>query len=187
MDFSLTTGASAHCAWSIGDGGQTTAFVAGEGTTAHSTTITGLSADTKAVNEVYVRCDSGTGWPLHLRYRALPAVNLGYPRSGNLWSSWEVQKNGGIPHCARIPLWLVDVSCRTKTVKWGFERGQTRATIQDPPKTVDTSLCGSRCDAHGKSWQTWTADKTRLDSAARRVIWKPPDLSSAICNPSSRA
>jgi hypothetical protein len=106
VDFSLTTGAPTHCAWSIGDAGQTTAFVVGEGATAHSTTITGLSADTKVVNEVYVRCDSGTGWPLHLRYRALPAANLGYPRIGNLWGSWEVQKNGGIPHCARIPLWL---------------------------------------------------------------------------------
>jgi hypothetical protein len=106
VDFSLTTGAPAHCAWSIGDAGQITAFVAGEGTTAHSTTVTGLSPDTKVVNEVYVRCDSGTGWPLHLRYRALPAVNLGYPRIGNLWGSWEVQKSGGIPHCARIPLWL---------------------------------------------------------------------------------
>jgi len=30
VDFKLTTGASAHCAWSIGDGGQTTAFVAGD-------------------------------------------------------------------------------------------------------------------------------------------------------------
>ena len=50
------------------------------------------------VNELFVRCESGTGWPLHLRYRALPTVNLGFPRTGNLWGSWEVEKNGGIPH-----------------------------------------------------------------------------------------
>jgi hypothetical protein len=106
VDFSLTTGAPAHCTWSIGDAAQVTAFAVGEGTTAHGTTIVGLSADTKVVNEVYVRCDSGTGWPLHLRYRALPAVNPSYPRIGNLWGSWEVQKSGGIPHCARIAMWL---------------------------------------------------------------------------------
>lgn len=106
VDFSLATGAPAHCAWSIGDVAQTTAFATGEGTTAHGTTISGLSPDTKVVNEVFVRCDSGTGWPLHLRYRALPAVNPSFPRIGNLWGSWEVQKNGGIPHCARIDLWL---------------------------------------------------------------------------------
>jgi len=106
VDFTLTTGAAAHCAWSIGDVAQTTPFATGEGTTVHSTTITGLSPDTKVVNEVFVRCDSGTGWPLHVRYRALPAANASFPRIGNLWGSWEVQKDGGIPHCARIDLWL---------------------------------------------------------------------------------
>ena len=106
LDFSLRTGAPAHCGWSIGDTAQTTTFTHGEGTTVHSTTFTGLSSDTTVINEIYVRCDSGTGWPLHLRYRDLPAVNPGFPRVGNLWGSWEVQKSGGIPHCARIPLWL---------------------------------------------------------------------------------
>ena len=106
VDFTFTTGAPARCTWSISDTAQTTAFTQGEGTSSHRTTFAGLSADTKVVNEIFVRCDGGTGWPLHLRYRALPAVNLGYPRTGNLWGSWEVQKNGGIPHCSRIDLWL---------------------------------------------------------------------------------
>ena len=106
VDFTLRTGAPARCGWSLGSATQTTAFASGEGTTAHGTTFTGLSPDTTVINEIYVTCDSGTGWPLHLRYRVLPAVNPGFPRIGNLWGSWEVQKHGGIPHCARIPLWL---------------------------------------------------------------------------------
>jgi hypothetical protein len=106
LDFTLATGSAAHCTWTIGSSGNAIAFPGGEGTKTHSATFTGLSTDTSVVNEIYVTCDSGTGWPLHLRYRDLPPVNPGFPRIGNLWGSWEVEKNGGVPHCARIPLWL---------------------------------------------------------------------------------
>jgi len=106
VDFSMQTGAPARCTWSLGSGGTSVNFTGGEGTTAHTATFTGLSIDTTVVNEVYVTCDAGSDWPLHLRYRDLPSVNPSFPRVGNLWGSWEVQKNGGISHCARIPLWL---------------------------------------------------------------------------------
>ena len=106
LDFTLLTGSPARCTWTLGSSGTGNAFSDGEGAKTHSATFTGLSTDTTVVNEIYVTCDSGTGWPLHLRYRDLPSVNPGFPRIGNLWGSWEVQKNGGIPHCARIPLWL---------------------------------------------------------------------------------
>ena len=102
----MATGSPAHCTWALGSSGAPNAFSGGEGTNAHYATLTGLSTDTSLVNEIYVTCDSGTGWPLHLRYRDLPSVNPGFPRIGNLWGSWEVEKNGGIAHCARIPLWL---------------------------------------------------------------------------------
>ena len=104
--FTMQTAAPARCTWSLGSGGLSVNFAGGEGTTAHTATFTGLSTDTTVVNEIYVTCDAGAGWPLRLRYRDLPSVNPGFPRVGNLWGSWEVQKNGGIPHCARIPLWL---------------------------------------------------------------------------------
>ena len=106
VDFTLRTGAPASCGWSHGKTSVIIPFTSGEGTTSHTTTFSGLLPDPMVVNEIYVTCNSGTGWPLHLLYRALPAVNPGFPRIGNLWGSWEVQKNGGIPHCARIPLWL---------------------------------------------------------------------------------
>ena len=106
LDFTMSTGAAAHCTWTLGPNGPPHDFVGGEGATAHTTTFIGLSPDTTVVNEIYVTCDSGTGWPLHLRYRDLPAIKLGFPRIANLWGSQLVKKNGGIPHCARIPLWL---------------------------------------------------------------------------------
>lgn len=108
LAFTVKTNRTATCRYSVG---QALAFDAmrpftSTGGTTHSVTFQGLDPDTTRVNEVYVRCDAVPNEVLHLRYRALPAANPSFPRKGNLWGSWEVQKNGGLEHCKRMDLWL---------------------------------------------------------------------------------
>jgi hypothetical protein len=42
---------------------------------------------------------------LHLQYRALPSVKPGFPRTANLWGSWEFTGKG-MKYASKIDLWL---------------------------------------------------------------------------------
>jgi len=108
LAFTLKTNRAATCRYSVGQAqpyDAMTPFLASGGTS-HTVIFQGLDPDTTKVNEVYVRCNAVPDQVLHLRYRALPAANPSFPRKGNLWGSWEVQKNGGLEHCKRMDLWL---------------------------------------------------------------------------------
>jgi len=109
LAFAVNTNTPASCRYSVGADmayGAMTPFDTGQGTMAHGVTIHGLNPSTLVVNDVYVRCDAQPDQVLHLLYRALPTANASFPRKGNLWGSWEVQKSGGLEHCKRMDLWL---------------------------------------------------------------------------------
>jgi len=82
-----------------------TAFDSGSGTTSHQTFITGLNPDPDIINELYVRCAAYPDFVLHQRYRCLAQINPPYPRTGNLWGSWNFIPKG-LPYCAKIDLWM---------------------------------------------------------------------------------
>jgi hypothetical protein len=109
VELTVASDVPTRCAWAVGAEvpfEQMAPFDEGQDTTSHRTTLTGLDADTTVVNQVYVRCDAGDGYALTLQYRALPAPSPSFPRAGNLWGSWELMRNGGVAHCARIDLFL---------------------------------------------------------------------------------
>ncbi len=109
LALSLQTGAPASCGWSLGQDqpyGSMKPFDEGQGTACHATNIPGLNADPQSMNDVYVRCDAQTdSQPLHLQYRCLSDAKPSFPRTGNLWGSWELAKQG-LEHCARVDLFL---------------------------------------------------------------------------------
>lgn len=80
-------------------------FDLGQGTTHHVTMLRDLSSDPKMTNRVYVRCEAYPELELELLYRSLPVVNPPFPRTGNLWGSWNLIHRG-LEYCARIDLWL---------------------------------------------------------------------------------
>ncbi|MCP4548602.1 MAG: hypothetical protein GY835_19270 [bacterium] len=85
------------------DPGRST--IAGPGLRIHETRVTGIDADPNTLNEIYVRCAAYPEELLELRYRCLSEVNPSFPRTGNLWGSWEFL--GEEPSAvARIDLWL---------------------------------------------------------------------------------
>ncbi len=71
----------------------------------HTTVVTGLNPDPNVVNTVTVRCASHPDYLLTLHYRSLSAVNPRFPRTGNLWGTWEFIDKG-LPYMARVDLWL---------------------------------------------------------------------------------
>lgn len=84
---------------------EMTPFDTGAGSMIHKTVIRGLDADPNVVNEVYLRCAAHPDFALLLRYRSLSEANPAYPRTGNLWGSWDLVKKG-LPYSSRIDLWL---------------------------------------------------------------------------------
>lgn len=75
------------------------------GGTQHAHTIPGLDPDPATVNDVYLRSSAQPDYLLHLRYRAISNPNPRFPRTGNLWGSWNLITKG-LEYCARIDLWL---------------------------------------------------------------------------------
>lgn len=109
LALTITTTQPTDCRWSLGEPlayADMVPFESGAGSTVHRTTVGGLDPDPNRVNEVYVRCASHPDYVHHLRYRVLSHVTPRFPRTGNLWGAWEYFANGGLPHCARIDLWL---------------------------------------------------------------------------------
>ncbi len=79
--------------------------------TRYQTVIRGLSPDPNTVNEVYVRCGANPDFVMPLRYRVMSDVNPPYPRTGNLWGSWNFidKLNRGettLEEISHIDLWL---------------------------------------------------------------------------------
>ena len=84
---------------------QMHAFDTLPGGTQHVAVIKGVNPDPSVLNHVYVRCSSAPQQTLSLRYRCLPSVRPGFPRTGNLWGRWNFD-NQPIEKMARIDLWL---------------------------------------------------------------------------------
>jgi hypothetical protein len=108
VELAVSSIAPTSCAWAVGEPlpfDDMTPFDSGSGTSQHRTVVRGLDADANTVNQVYVRCATHPDYLLHLRYRSLSRTEPGYPRTGNLWGSWQYLERG-LEHCARIDLWL---------------------------------------------------------------------------------
>jgi hypothetical protein len=108
LAFSVNSNVEASCRWTVGADGPyegMTAFDETGDTRTHATMLRGLDPATTVVNEVYVRCEPSPEEVLHLRYRSLPDVDPGFPRTGNLWGWWDLFDQG-LEHCARIDLFL---------------------------------------------------------------------------------
>lgn len=69
------------------------------------TVIRGLDPNPGRVNDVYIRSAAAPEVALHLQYRALPPANHGFPRTANLWGSWNFLGRNA-EHARRIDLWL---------------------------------------------------------------------------------
>jgi hypothetical protein len=100
-----------QCGYAVGqplEYAQMRPFQQGGGTTIHTTTVTGLSADPNLVNTVYVRCAEYPDFYLSLQYRSLSAANPRFPRTGNLWGWGELysQNQHTLDYLANIDLWL---------------------------------------------------------------------------------
>ena len=112
LTLSLESTQPTTCAYAVGwplPYGAMTPFDQGAGATQHRTAVAGLDPDPAVLNAVYVRCASHPDYLLPLHYRSLSAANPSYPRTGNLWGWWGVDK--GLDYASRIDLWLgVDLS-----------------------------------------------------------------------------
>ena len=111
LPLSLATSVATACRWDTVNASfpaLRNAF-AGAGTTAHSTTLTGLSGGLQLAL-FYVQCEAfAAGPPLALSYRSLPdSENAPFPRLGNLWGSSNFQRHPeGLRYAAaRSSLWL---------------------------------------------------------------------------------
>lgn len=103
----VTSEAAANCRYALADlpYEQMTPFDSGAGATQHQTRVWGLNPDPNTVNTVFVRCDAYPDVVLPLQYRSLSEVNPAFPRTGNLWGSWNYAAKP-LREIARIDLWL---------------------------------------------------------------------------------
>lgn len=81
------------------------AFAIGGRTTHHVIMLHGLSSDPSTVTRVFIRCDTAPEVELEAKYRILSQPSPSFPRTGNLWGSWNVIKQG-LDYASRIDLWL---------------------------------------------------------------------------------
>ncbi|MCD6498767.1 MAG: carbohydrate binding domain-containing protein [Deltaproteobacteria bacterium] len=82
-----------------------TPFDSGDGTTDHSTVVSGIDPDPNVVTHVYVRCSAYPDFVMDLKYRSLSDARPSYPKTGNLWGSSQYCKDD-LSKCARVDLWL---------------------------------------------------------------------------------
>ncbi len=107
LDFAVQTAAPAACRYALAADApfaSMTPFAQGDGTTDHATLLQGLSTNPNEVNRVFVRCDAHPDSVLEVHYRRLMTVNPPFPRTGNLWGSWNF--DGDLEQASRIDLWL---------------------------------------------------------------------------------
>ncbi len=107
MPFAMTTQQPTECRYALGDAltyDQMTPFLTSGGLR-HEVILSGLSPDPNTVNRVHVRCAAFPDEVLSLKYRSLSSVNPSFPRTGNLWGSWNFTDEG-LAYASRIDLWL---------------------------------------------------------------------------------
>ena len=108
LRFVFESSVPANCRYALGQSApfeRMISFDLGGGTTRHVTMLTGLSPDPNTINRVYVRCDAYRDVEVVVKYRSLSHVNPSFPRTGNLWGSWNLIHRG-LNYCSRIDLWL---------------------------------------------------------------------------------
>src|SRR5580700_2964863 len=89
---SFNTSEATTCGWSLTAGtplGSMTPFER-QPATPHQGLVTGLSTDTRVVNNVYIQCAADPSYTAYLQYRDVPARNGNFPRIGSIWSGGYV-------------------------------------------------------------------------------------------------
>lgn len=108
LGFSVESATPAQCRYALNQATsfeQMFPFDFGRGTTHHMVMLTHLSPDPNILTRVYVRCDAYPDIELEVKYRSLSNPNPPFPRTGNLWGSWNLIRRG-MEYCSRIALWL---------------------------------------------------------------------------------
>lgn len=110
VDLTVRSLAATTCAYSVGSDrpfAQMTPFAQGAGTTSHRTVVP-INADSRVVNDVFVRSAAAPDSVLRLKYRARANSNPRFPRIGNLWGFGEWKYSAGLTLAerARVDLWL---------------------------------------------------------------------------------
>jgi Hypothetical glycosyl hydrolase family 15/Carbohydrate binding domain len=108
VELTLHSSMPTVCRYSVGEDrafGEMTPFDTREASAVPRTVIRGLDPDPSRVNDVYIRCAADPGAVLRLQYRSLPAAKPGFPRTANLWGSWNFSPKG-MAYAAKIDLWL---------------------------------------------------------------------------------
>ena len=67
--------------------------------------VTGLSGDSRRVDQVFVRCSNAPEFGLRLLYRSMPTANPRYPRKSNLWGSANMTRHG-YDFASKVDLYL---------------------------------------------------------------------------------
>jgi hypothetical protein len=109
LDFAIRTPDATECRYALENPHPFEGMMpfASTGGTDHQTRLMHLSPDPNRVNLVHVRCAAYAGEVLTVKYRSLSESNPRFPRTGNLWGSWELLANGrSVEHLAKIDLWL---------------------------------------------------------------------------------
>ena len=134
---------------------QMTTFDTREPSSAPRTVIRGLDPDPGKVNDVYIRCDATPEAVLHLQYRSLPAAKPGYPRTANLWGSWNFVPKG-MAYASRIDLWL-GATFRADQIR-ELRRRNPNCFILDSINTVENNDVPDEYflrDTTGKKIEVW--------------------------------
>ncbi|MGC8641042.1 MAG: putative glycoside hydrolase [Isosphaeraceae bacterium] len=108
VDLTLRAAAPTVCHYSVNKNlpfDRMTPFDDREPSTSPRTKIRGLDPDPGRVNDVFIRSAAAPAEVLHLQYRSLPAPKPGFPRTANLWGSWNFMGRR-LEHARRIDLWL---------------------------------------------------------------------------------
>jgi hypothetical protein len=87
VSLSFTSGQSSTCKYSVGSLGDFASMRAFDTlpATSHRGIISGLSADPRVINSVYLRCSDNPSASTQVQYRAVAAPNGSFPRIGSIW------------------------------------------------------------------------------------------------------
>lgn len=108
VDLIVRAARPTRCRYSVGKDlpfAEMTPFDTATASTEPKTTLRNLNPDPRKVNDIYIRCDADPNAVLHLQYRSLPAAKPGFPRTANLWGSWNLVPKG-MEYASRVDLWL---------------------------------------------------------------------------------
>lgn len=91
----FTTAAASSCRYSVGTLAPWSSMQVFDSSPVvnHSGTISGLSADTRVTNNVYLACDSNPALPTTLQYRSVAGPYGPYPHVGSIWGGEYIYTN----------------------------------------------------------------------------------------------